>query len=235
MPHVIAERDGVIVLDKPAGLISHRDGRNDEPSVSAWLGEQFPECRGVGGDWVSPQGEAIALNGLVHRLDKNTSGILLAAKTQDTFDALRLAFKERRITKTYRALVYGHVAEDTGTIVAEIMRTKEVPRRWAAQPCTLDDVRAAITEWRVLSRTGAGEDAATVLELTPKTGRTHQLRVHLSSIGHSIVGDALYAAGRAPIHGVTRLALHAYSITVPLETDETFVAPILEDLRALAV
>ncbi len=223
---VIDETESLVIIDKPSGLIVHRDGRNDELSVSEWVGQTFPKCRGVGGEWVSPQGESIALNGAVHRLDRETSGVLLIAKTQEMFEYLRAAFKARQIEKTYRAIVYGHMREESGEIIAEVVRTKTVPRRWEARPCEPEDVRAAITEWRVLSRVGTGEDAATHLELSPKTGRTHQLRVHLASIGYPIVGDKLYANGREPIRGMTRLALHAYQIAVTIQGKRhSFSAP----------
>ena len=234
MPRIVAETDALIAIDKPAGLIAHRDGRNAEPSVSEWLGETFPECRGVGGDWVSPQGEAIALNGLVHRLDRETSGILLAAKTQQEFDRLRGEFKARRVEKRYRAFVHGHIGREDGEIVAEIERTGGPPRRWVARPCAKDDIRAAITEYATIVRLSdpAGY-RATYVALSPKTGRTHQLRVHLASIGHPIVGDALYGNGRELVLGFRRLALHASEIAIPIADEvATYVAPLPEDFIA---
>jgi len=230
MPRIVAETDALIAIDKPPGLIAHRDGRNIEPSVSERLGEMFPQCRGIGGDWVSPQGEAIPLNGLVHRLDRETSGILLAAKTQEEFDRLRGEFKARRVQKRYRAFVRGHVAREQGEIIAEIVRTTERPRRWAARPCEAADTRAAITEYATIVRvTGAPGELATYVALSPKTGRTHQLRVHLASIGYPIVGDRLYGPDE-PLLGFTRLALHASEITVPMADGlATYVAPLPQD------
>ena len=212
MPRIITENEWLIAIDKPAGLIVHGDGRTIEPSLAEWIGENYPALRGIGGAWVSPQGESVALNGLVHRLDRTTSGVVLAAKTQEAFDYLKQEFKERRVEKKYLAWVYGETPEGHGTIIAEIMRSSEKPKRWYARPCDSTDIRAAITEWRVLEK----REGATLVEVTPKTGRTHQIRVHLASIGHPIVADHLYAPEREALFGFKRPALHALSVSVTL-------------------
>jgi 23S rRNA pseudouridine1911/1915/1917 synthase len=230
VPEVIADLADMLVINKPAGLIAHSDGRTEEPSLAEWIAEKYPALVGVGGAWVSPQGESIQLNGIVHRLDRTTSGVMLVAKTDAAFTRLKTAFKERSIEKRYRALVYGHVTEDSGVIVAEIERTKDTPRRWAARPTTSDDPRAAMTEWRVLKRFESEGEPVTYLELTPKTGRTHQIRVHLASTGHPIVSDHLYASDRKPLLNFSRPALHAYSISLVVGADMvTFVAPVPAD------
>lgn len=247
-PHIIAENEWLIAIDKPAGLIVHRDGRTDEPSLADWIGENFSALRGVGGAWVSPQGESVPLNGLVHRLDRTTSGVVLAAKNQDVFEYLKSEFKERRVEKKYQAWVYvspkpaqglmpgakrlgSEFLEEEGTIVAEIMRSSEKPRRWYARACGADDPRAAITHWRVLERRAG----ATLLEIIPKTGRTHQIRVHLASIGHPIVADHLYSPDRTSIFGFNRPALHAVSIAVTLPSGERveYSAPLPSDFLHL--
>lgn len=221
-PYIIADTPHALVLNKPAGLITHSDGRTTEPSLAEWIGEHYPAMRGVGGAWISPQGEHVALNGLVHRLDRATSGVIIAAKNQETFDSLKEDFKAKRVEKIYHALVYGHL-EGEGRIVAEIARTNILPKRWYAKPTDIDDKRAAITEWKVLKNIG---DTVTLLELRPRTGRTHQLRVHLASVGHPIVGDALYGAEDSPIADATRLALHAYQISFECGGERyTYVAP----------
>src|SRR6185503_15733750 len=106
MPRIIAENQWLIALEKPAGLIAHSDGRTDEPSLAGWLIEKYPELSEVG-VWVSPQGNAYPLGGLVHRLDRTTSGIMLAAKNTEAFSYLKNEFKEKRVEKLYRAYVYG--------------------------------------------------------------------------------------------------------------------------------
>lgn len=223
MPHIIAETDELLVLDKPAGLIVHSDGRTEEPSVAAWLVEHYPELKGVGEPWVSPQGEVVPVAGLVHRLDRTTSGVLLAAKTPAMYAYLKNELKERRVEKVYRAYVYGHMENDEGKIVAEIMRSSEVPKHWYARSCEENDARAAITEWRLLEKL----EGTSFVEVRPLTGRTHQIRVHLASIGHPIVADHLYAVERPSVLGFTRPALHAYSVSFTLPRGErtTYIAP----------
>jgi 23S rRNA pseudouridine1911/1915/1917 synthase len=236
MPTLIAETNDLFAVNKPAGLIVHGDGRTQEPSVAQWLGAKYPNLRGVGGDWVSPQGEHVALNGVVHRLDRTTSGVLLVAKTQETFDYLREEFKARRVEKRYLAYVHGHMEAEQGTIVAEIMRSSEPPKKWYARSCDVSEKRAAITEWKVLKKLTDPATGAPVsyLELTPKTGRTHQIRVHLAAIDHPILADRLYAPDRSSLLNFTRPALHASSIkvTLPDGTRPTLIAPLPPDFLA---
>ncbi len=220
MPKIIAETEDILVIDKPAGLIVHSDGRTVEPSLAEWIAERYPELKDVGESWVSPQGERVPVSGIVHRLDRTTSGVILVAKNQAAFEYLKNEFKARRVEKVYRAYVYGRMEGDEGKIVAEIMRSSEIPKRWYARPTTEDDARAAITTWRVLERLEEGGEPISHLEVRPLTGRTHQIRVHLASIGHPIVSDHLYAPLRPQLLGYTRPALHAYSVTLTLRGGE---------------
>lgn len=237
-PFVIAEAPELLAVYKPAGLITHRDGRTIEASLCEWIGENFPQMKGVGGEWVSPQGERIPLNGVVHRLDRSTSGLLLAAKNDTVFMQLRHLLKERRIEKTYRALAHGHMEGAQGTIVAEIARTSGRPRRWYAKPCAAGDARAAVTHWKLLHSAAVPESAAIVsyIEAKPATGRTHQIRVHLASIGHSLVGDHRYDAETPALLGFARPALHAYALSFEMEgLRYDFCASLPEDfIRALS-
>lgn len=234
VPNVIAEEEDVLAVDKPAGLIVHNDGRTEEPTLAEWLIEKYPAQKDVGEPWVSPQGRRIAVAGIVHRLDRTTSGVVLVAKNDAMFAYLRNEFKMRRVEKTYRAFVYGHMEKDEGRIVAEIMRSRQLadglPRRWFARICDKTDKRAAVTEWRILQRFSDEGEPVSYLELQPKTGRTHQIRVHLASIGHPIVSDHLYAQGRPRLLGFSRPALHAHTISIVLSGErKTFTATMPDD------
>lgn len=232
-PVIVGETESVLAIDKPAGLIVHSDGRTKEPSLAEWLARIRPELCEIGEPWVSPQGEQIAVSGIAHRLDRTTSGVVLVAKTNEVFAELKAMFKARRVRKIYRAVVYGGIAP-AGEIIAEIMRSSTPPRRWYARPCDESDTRAAITAWRLL-KTLESEDIASYIEVEPRTGRTHQIRVHCASIGHPIVADHLYAPERAPILGFTRPALHAFSITLTINGREhTFTAPLPLDFQRVA-
>ena len=233
---IIAETEELLVLNKPAGLIVHSDGRTQEPSLADWIRERFPALETVGEPWISPQGERVPLPGIVHRLDRTTSGVMLIAKTPEVYTYLKNEFKERRIEKTYRAIVYGHMGAAEGKIVAEIMRSSEPPRKWYARPCEESDKRAAITEWKLLKHLTDPEtgEPASYVEMYPRTGRTHQIRVHFASIGHPLVADHLYARERLPILGFKRPALHAYSISIVLNgKKETFTAVLPADFESI--
>jgi len=234
---ILYEDNDIIVVNKPAGLIVHSDGRTEEFSVADWVAKKYPEARGVGEDWVSPQGENIPRPGIVHRLDRTTSGVMVLAKTQEAFLHLKKQFQTRVIEKTYDALVYGHPKQGGGVIELEIGRTKAKPRRWIAQ-FAHGKKRSAITEWKVRGRYTDPEtkEAIAHLEASPKTGRTHQIRVHLKAIHHPIVCDHLYAGKRPCILGFERPALHARSLTFVLSSGEqkTFETPPPDDFsRAL--
>lgn len=221
-PRIVAENEWLIAVDKPTGLIVHSDGRTEEPTLVDWLLTKWPHLKDVGEPWISPQGESIARPGIVHRLDRTTSGVMIVAKTQEAWEYLRGEFKARRVEKTYRALVHDILEKNSGRIVAEIDKGG-TPKRWFAKDTTEDDVRAAITDWRVLER----RDGTTYLEAMPRTGRTHQLRVHFAHIGHGIVGDHIYAEGK-PDFGFGRVMLHAYSISLRLSSGEqvTYTSPV---------
>lgn len=210
-PYVIAEYPDIAFIAKPSPLIVHSDGRTHEPTLTEWLVDRFPGIEKVGDTWISPQGDAIPLPGIVHRLDRTTTGIMVVAKTDAGFIFLKNSFKERRVKKTYSAIVNGTLT-GAGVVVAEIMRTKTAPRYWYARETTHDDIRAAITEWRAQQAL----PGATFVEATPLTGRTHQIRVHMQSIGHPLVGDHLYSHALPSLFGFTRPALHAKTLGLML-------------------
>lgn len=210
-PEVIYEDDDLLIVNKPAGLVVHSDGKTDEPSVAGWVLETRPEMRDVGEPWTDPQGNAIYRPGIVHRIDRETSGALLLCKTKEAFALMKEKFKGREVEKAYRAFVYGEMKEDKGTIDRPIARSRKDFRLWSAQRGARGAEREAVTDYAVLGCAGG----LSFVEARPRTGRTHQIRVHFKAVNHPIVCDRLYAPKREPALGFERLALHALSVRVP--------------------
>ena len=238
-PQVIYEDDDVIVINKPAGLIVHSDGRTIEPSLAEWILAHYPALKDVGEPWTSPQGEVFPRPGIVHRLDRTTSGVMIIAKTQEAHAFLKEQFKERTTEKVYDAIVYGHPKAEGGVIELEIGRSKGDPPRWSAMHGKRGNLRAAITEWKVLKRgiDPETQEKITHIEARPKTGRTHQIRVHLKAIHHPIVCDHIYAEGRPCFLGFTRPALHARSLSIELPSGgrQTFTTETPEEFKNLTI
>jgi len=207
-PFIIYEDDDILAINKPAGIVVHGDGRTKEPSVSEWFVSKYPLAKGVGEMIRLEGGEVIDRSGIVHRLDRDTSGVLLLAKTQDGFEHLKSQFLERTIQKTYLAFVYGNVKEDHGTLSMKIGKSPTDFRKYSAGRGAVGDMRDAVTYFQVLKR-GEG---VTLVEAKPKTGRTHQIRVHFQSLQRSVVCDKLYATSKPPLLGFKRLALHARKV-----------------------
>ena len=212
----IFEDDDLVVINKPSGLVVHFDGRNQEDSVADWVLKNYPETENVGEPLTLSSGKEIKRPGIVHRLDRDTSGILIVAKNQKSFLNLKEQFQNRTIQKTYKAFVYGRVKKDEGIIDREIGRSKKDFRRWTAQRDIRGKKRKAITEYRVIKR----ERDYSLVEVSPKTGRTHQIRVHFKAINYPIICDKLYAPKRECLLGFKRLALHAHSIKFYLMNGE---------------
>jgi 23S rRNA pseudouridine1911/1915/1917 synthase len=212
--------DDVIVIDKPAGLVVHPGAGNPAGTLVNGLLARFPELGGVGGDPVRP--------GIVHRLDAGSSGLLVVARTDAAAEALIGQFADHHATRVYLALVWGHPDAPHGIIDAPIGRSKRDPLRMAV----VADGRRARTEYRVLERFDRPADLA-LLECELETGRTHQIRVHLSSINHPLVGDPVYGQ-RRPKLGVERPFLHAAQLAFEHPgTGEpvSFRSPLAADLQ----
>lgn len=221
---IIFENKNLLVINKPSGLVVHADGKTDESTVVDWILEKYPEINGVGENMFvkGKDGDEIELNrpGIVHRIDRDTSGCLVIAKTQKSFEHLKKQFKERKVQKKYHALVYGWSKNESGIIDAPIGRSNKDFRMKQAGTHARGKLREAETEYRVLeyfedrrkkNKQGQFERYALV-ECSPKTGRTHQIRVHLKFINHPIVADSLYRGKRKECLGLGRTALHAESI-----------------------
>jgi 23S rRNA pseudouridine1911/1915/1917 synthase len=206
---IIFEDDNYLILDKPAGMLVHSDGRTKGQSVTDWLSKKYPALENVGGEVEVQHGKPVMRSGLVHRIDRETSGIVVVAKNQTAFDDLQKKFQDRKIKKTYYAFVYGRVAIDHQIVDLPIGRSKTDFRRWSTGTDARGTLREAVTEYRVIHKT----DEVTFVEVKPKTGRTHQIRVHMRSVGHPIVCDPIYAPLRKTALGFKRLALHAKDIS----------------------
>ena len=218
---ILYEDDDFVAIDKPAGMVVHAGaGVNSGTLVNALL-YRFESLSALGGE-LRP--------GIVHRLDRYTSGVLLVAKNDAAHRALAAQFAGRQVEKTYLALVGGRVGVDRGRIEKPIARD---PRRRIRMTARLERGRAAWSEYRVLRRF----EHFTFLEVRIGTGRTHQIRVHLSSIGHPVAGDRLYGAP-ASVEGLPplgRFFLHAHRIRFrhpfsgqPVEVE----SPLPQDLTA---
>lgn len=218
-PVLLRETEDFIVLYKPASWLTH--GVSDYPAEASLE------------DWILKKGfisqeEAPLLlnNGRVHRLDRNTSGIVIYAKTRSAQEELKRLFQWREVTKTYIALTEGHLPELSGTINAPIMRKQGSFKRIASlseEP----GAKPAETSYRVIARTPEYD----LVVLTPKTGRTHQIRAHMEYLGHPLAGDSLYGGKKTLID---RQFLHAWSLNFVFhDQDFTFTAPLPKDLKKI--
>lgn len=221
-PDILYEDTDCLAISKPAGLVVHGDGRStmfttgrstmltgrsEEPTLVDWILSKYPKIKNVGEPWQNGKGEKIYRPGIVHRLDRETSGVMLVAKTQKGFESLKKQFQEHKIQKTYQAFVYGDLKE-SGIIDRPIGRSAKDFRQWSAQRGARGEMREAITEYSTIFHS---KDYSFVY-IFPKTGRTHQIRVHFKAINYPLVGDSLYAPKRENTLGFKRLALHSYEV-----------------------
>jgi 23S rRNA pseudouridine1911/1915/1917 synthase len=257
-PIIIAETKDYLIINKPAGLMVHGDGRSTEPTLVDWILEKYSDIAGVGEDIHIKKGKekeeerlsegmkeseserVIKRPGIVHRLDRDTSGVMIIARTPEFFDHMKKQFQDHTVQKIYRAYLYGHVKQDHDVI--------------NASRGTRGEMREAITEYTVLMR-GIDHSSAdlnqalhadnagsvsmpedkkyTYIEFRPRTGRTHQIRVHAKYLNHPVVGDELYGGKlfKRDNLGFKRQALHAFQITFTdvLGEQKTFQAPLPED------
>lgn len=224
----IYEDENILVINKPENLKIHASGTRKESTLTDWILLQYPKLKTVGGDPLRP--------GIVHRLDRETSGVLVIAKNEKSFQALKKKFLERKMEKTYLALVYGNMKNVEGKIDTSLMRLSGELKRKAIDATKVSaelsgNIRTALTYYKVIARYKDFD----LLSVAPKTGRTHQIRVHLSSLGHPVVGDKLYAfkpARRGDIFFPERHLLHATTLTFSLFGKKyTLRAPLPADFR----
>ena len=238
-PFILYEDDDILAINKPAGIVVHGDGRTKEPSVSEWFIQKYPLAKGVGEMIRLEGGEVIDRSGVVHRLDRDTSGVLLLAKTQDGFEHLKSQFLERTIQKTYMAFVYGLVKEDHGTLSMKIGKSPSDFRKYSAGRGVVGEMRDAVTYFQVLKRGEEKDEKWSLIEAKPKTGRTHQIRVHFQSLQRQVICDKLYAASKPAMLGFKRLALHARKVEFadmnnnPISIKADFPEDFLEAFKAI--
>ena len=228
---ILFEDEDLLVVNKPPGLVVHPGAGHRAGTLLNALVHHCPALKDIG---------EVSRPGLVHRLDKDTSGLLVVAKTALAHTNLVAQFQAHAITKQYQAVVWGRLPEGEGMIDKEVGRHPTVRRKMSVRPRR---GKAAVTFWRVLQ---VFPGPLTLVELSPQTGRTHQLRVHLASEGHPILGDATYGGGVSRLGGhpqllalkplVRRQLLHAWRLQVthprtgaPL----TWEAPLPEDFQAI--
>lgn len=232
VPVVIYEDADILVVNKPAGMLVHEDGHTaHEETLVAWFLARSPEAKGVGEATTSPKGQVLERSGVVHRLDRETSGLVILAKNPDAHAHLKAQFHDRLAKKEYRAFVYGRMHERWGTIDRPIGRSARDFRLRSAQRGARGLLRPATTDWERIATGEYEGEIYSYIKLMPKTGRTHQLRVHLKAIDRPIVQDPLYAAElpkRSNNLGLTGLALHAHilELTLPNGQHERFIAPV---------
>lgn len=229
-PVVIFENNDMLVVNKPSGMIVHNDGRSKGRTVVDWFLARMPSARGVGEGGFAQDGTLLERSGVVHRLDRDTSGILVLAKNQEAFAHLKAQFHDHHIKKEYRAFVYGTMKEKWGSVDRPIGRSTKDFRLKSAQRGARGALREARTDWELITQS----TKHAYLKVTPKTGRTHQIRVHLKAVGRPIVHDDLYSPDdllKGNNLGFIRLALHAYGlkIQIPSGEEKLFIAPLPED------
>lgn len=193
---IIYQDKDVIVIDKPAGIAVHPTSKHDDkPTIVGIVSKTNPEIKNVGEDPLRP--------GIVHRLDKETSGLLVVAKNNETFFELKKQFQERKVEKKYIALVSGALERDEGVIKTPLVK---MGARTRISVTSSESSRAAVTEYKVIER----YKEYTLVEVRPKTGRQHQIRVHFTSINHPVACDKLYGrkSKKCP-PGLNRHFLHS--------------------------
>jgi 23S rRNA pseudouridine1911/1915/1917 synthase len=201
---VVHADDAVVVVDKPAGLVVHPGAGHADGTLVNGILARFPDV----GALVGVDGGDLDRPGIVHRLDRGTSGLLVVARTPDAYHALVGQLGARTVARRYRALVLGSVEQDQGLVDAPIGRSLSSPTRMSVSR----KGKEARTRYRVERRFTTPVDA-TLLEASLETGRTHQIRVHLAAIGHPVVGDTVYGRGRAlPGSTLERPFLHAFAL-----------------------
>jgi 23S rRNA pseudouridine1911/1915/1917 synthase len=200
---IVYADESLAVVDKPAGLVVHPGAGHGAGTLVGGLLARFPDLEDLVTQGVCPADRP----GIVHRLDKGTSGLLAVARTAEAYHSLVEQLATRTMGRRYVALVAGHVVDDRGEVEAPIGRSIRTPTKMAVTAAG----KPARTSYTVLERRLDGADPVTLLELALQSGRTHQIRVHMAAIGHPVVGDARYGTPDKRL-GSGRFFLHAFRL-----------------------
>ncbi len=224
---IIYQDKNIIVIDKPAGTSVHPAKADEKNTLVNFLVYKFPEIKNVHDNTK----DSYLRPGIVHRLDKDTSGVMVVARNIKAFQELKNLFKEHKVEKKYLALVYGKLKDKKGVIEKPIARAATYKKQVIAGRKTKTKIREAVTRYKVIKE----YQNYSLVEAMPKTGRMHQIRIHLFSIGHPIVGDKIYKTKRRDIpQGVARQLLHAKSLSFKLLGKQyNFQADLPEDFSKL--
>lgn len=219
---IIFEDKDILLLNKPSGVVVNRANTTKQPTIQDWLEKYLKlEDEGIGGR-----------AGIVHRLDKATSGILIVAKTTKAFENIQKQFKERKVKKSYQCLVHGKIEIKKGQITAPVGRLPWNRERFGVLP----GGRTAETNYEVIKYYKNDKDAFSLVSVFPRTGRTHQIRIHMKYLGYPLVADEFYAGRKTSRKDKTwcpRLFLHARSVSFLHPTtnkNAVFEASLPDDL-----
>ena len=213
--NIVFEDDDLMVINKPAGIVVHPDNKHKENTLVDYIIKDYPEINNVG---------EVGRPGIVHRLDKDTSGLIIVAKNQKSYEYLVNLFKERKIEKKYFALVYGIMKELKGIISYSLEKRGRVRAKLSSTS------RPAVTRYKVAEEF---KEDFSLLDVKIETGRTHQIRVHLAKIGHPVVGDQQYRFKRKKKVDLDRQFLHAYYLKfkLPSGIEKKFEIGLPNDLE----
>jgi 23S rRNA pseudouridine1911/1915/1917 synthase len=236
---IIAKQKDFLVIDKPAGLLVHKTNNPHSYSLVEWLLEHYPEVNQVGEPLEDrDDGNHQRRDGIVHRIDKDTSGLLLIARNNEGYTELKKLFFEHKIQKTYLCLVYGKLKQNEGTIMYPISRSKlnhakRVPVLDDKNIQFYDKKREAITHYKVLNVYKVKDQYFSFCEVQIQTGRTHQIRVHMKAIGHPVYGDKLYGGKTEQKNTLlNRQFLHAHKLEFEYNNQNfVFQSDLPEDLQ----
>lgn len=233
---ILFEDGSFLAIDKPPGVVVNRAQSVKGETVQEWAGEKY-QVSSIKCQVSEKNKDFFDRAGIVHRIDKETSGILLIAKTPEAFIELQQQFKERIIKKTYLAIVHGEVKPEQGEIRAPVGRLPWNRERFGIVP----GGKLSVTKYKLITHTSSPitHEHISLVELHPETGRTHQIRVHMKYINHPIVGDYLYAGRKTSREDRTwapRVMLHAWKLTCFHPTRHTpieIIAPIPDDMSTV--